>query len=317
MLAFFLGLLKIIGIILLIIILVILLLAGVVLLVPIKYCGEGLLTDEKKQVKARITWLCKLVRVKLDYSFPDKPLVSVKILCFELMKKKEKAQKKEKKPKESKKSGETKAKREKNKKKEKYHPAVNSALLEAAEAEEALKIEKETNKIETNVPAKNSETIKGNNETEKQDEAGNKIEKIIFKIQGLCDKIKHIIDNINYYLDILEEENTQNLLKDAWKSILKILKSIKPKVFKLNVLFGFDTPDTTGRVYGYYCMMMPWLCDDISVEADFEQKVINADFYMKGKITILTIVVNGLRIVFDKRLKPVIDKIKNGGKNNE
>ena len=71
MLAFLLGLLKIIGIILLIILLVVLILVTIVLLVPIKYYGEGILTDEKKQVRAKITWLFKLIRVKLDYSFPE------------------------------------------------------------------------------------------------------------------------------------------------------------------------------------------------------------------------------------------------------
>ncbi len=306
MLAFLLGLLKIIGIILLIILLVVLILVTIVLLVPIKYYGEGILTDEKKQVRAKITWLFKLIRVKLDYSFPEKPLISVKILCFELMKAKDKTQKKEKKSKEPKKP-----KKEKKRKKEKYHPAVNSALLDAAEAEEK---EKEVKEAGNKDMAEAQQAIK---EQQEPEETENKIEKIIFKIQGLYDKINHIIDNINCYLDILEEKDTQELLKDAWSSILKILESIKPKKLRLNALLGFDSPDTTGRVFGYYCMLMPWLSDNICVDADFEQKIINGDFYLKGKITILTIVVNGLRIVLDKRLKPLIKKIKNGGKNNE
>lgn len=315
MLAFLLGLLKIIGIILLIILLVVLILVTIVLLVPIKYYGEGILTDEKKQVKAKITWLFKLIRVKLDYSFPEKPLISVKILCFELMKAKDKTQKKEKKSKEPKKPKKEKAQKEKKRKKEKYHPAGNSALLGAAEAEEKEKVVKEA--VNVNRPIDMAEAQQAIKEQQEPEETENKIEKIIFKIQGLYDKINHIIDNINCYLDILEEKDTQELLKDAWSSILKILESIKPKKLRLNALIGFDSPDTTGRVFGYYCMLMPWLSDNICVDADFEQKIINGDFYLKGKITILTIVVNGLRIVLDKRLKPLIKKIKNGGKNNE
>lgn len=315
MLAFLLGLLKIIGIILLIILLVVLILVTIVLLVPIKYYGEGILTDEKKQVRAKITWLFKLIRVKLDYSFPEKPLISVKILCFELMKAKDKTQKKEKKSKEPKKPKKEKAQKEKRRKKEKYHPAVNSALLDAAEAEKKEKEVKEAGNV--NRPKDMAEAQQAIKEQQEPEETENKIEKIIFKIQGLYDKINHIIDNINCYLDILEEKDTQELLKDAWSSILKILESIKPKKLRLNALIGFDSPDTTGRVFGYYCMLMPWLSDNICVDADFEQKIINGDFYLKGKITILTIVVNGLRIVLDKRLKPLIKKIKNGGKNNE
>ena len=75
MLAFLLGLLKIIGIVLLVILLVVLVLVAIVLFVPIRYQAEGTIDEEKKQAKARVTWLCKLVRLKLDYRFPDKRML--------------------------------------------------------------------------------------------------------------------------------------------------------------------------------------------------------------------------------------------------
>lgn len=315
MLAFLLGLLKIIGIALLVILLVVLVLVAIVLFVPIRYQAEGTIDEEKKQAKARVTWLCKLVRLKLDYRFPDKPLISFKILWIELLKeKKPKKPKKEKQPKEPKEAKEKRLKKEKQKK-EKYRPEVNDALLEAADAEN--KAIEAKNKDEMSDASKEEAKVNGASdmmEQTEENEAGDKIEKIIFKIQGLYDKINKIVDNIHYYLDILEEEETQGLIKDAWCSILKILNSIKPKIFRINAIIGFDMPDTTGRVYGYYCMLMPWLSDDINIEPDFEQKIINGDIYIKGKIRMVTIAVNGLRIVFDKRLKPLIKKIKNGGK---
>ncbi len=315
MLAFLLGLLKIIGIVLLVILLVLLVLVAVVLLVPIKYQAEGTICEEKKQALVRITWLCKLVRMKFDYHFPDKPLISFKILWFELLKeKKPKKPKKEKAPKEPKAAKEKKPQKEKQKK-EKYHPAVNVALLEAADAENAAKEAKETaEKADATIEKPIENKVNDFAEPESTKESENKIEKIIFKIQGLYDKINKIISKIDYYLDVLEEDETQGLIKDAWKSLLKILNSIKPKVFRLNAIVGLDMPDTTGRVYGYYCMLMPWLSEDICIEPDFEQKIIDGEIYIKGKIRILTIVVNALRIAFDKRLKPLIKKIKNGGK---
>lgn len=318
MLAFLLGLLKIIGIVLLVILLVLIVVAAVVLLVPIKYQAEGTVNEEKKQAKAKVTWLCKLIRLKLDYNFPNKPLISFKILWIELLKeKKPKKPKKEKKPKEPKVSKAAKEKKPKKEKqnKEKYHPAVNIALLEAADAEAAAKEAKEAaeeREISSEKPKVNTDASVMIHEDAV--ESGNKIEKIIFKIQGLYDKINKIIKNINYYLDVLEEDETRGLIKDAWESVRKILNSIKPKVFRINGIVGFDMPDTTGRVYGYYCMLMPWLSDNINLEPDFEQKMINGDIYVKGKIKLLTIIVNSLRVVFDKRLKPLITKIKNGGK---
>ena len=264
MLAFLLGLLKIIGIVLLVILLVLLLLVAVVLLVPIKYQTEGSIGEEKKLVKASVTWLCKLIRMKLDYSFSDKPLISFKILWIELLKeKKPKKPKKEKEQREPKAAKEKKPKKEKQKK-EKYHPAINSALLDVADGEVSARdtVVKEQEKTAENPCTSTGKPIEnqGNEYSEPNDttESEDKIEKIIFKIQALYDKINKIIDNVHYYLDILEEDETQGLIKDAWGTILKILNSIKPKVLRINAIVGFDMPDTTGRIYGYYCMLMPW-----------------------------------------------------------
>ena len=75
-------------------------------------------------------------------------------------------------------------------KKEKYHPAVNVALLEAADAEAAAKEAKEKAEATSEKPIDNMGV--DTNEQEEHIESANKIEKIIFKIQGLYDKINKI-----------------------------------------------------------------------------------------------------------------------------
>lgn len=317
---YLLGILKIIGMILLILLVVVLVLLAIVLFVPIRYKAEGILEDENKTAKATATWCCKIVRMKLDYNFPQKPLLSLKVFWIELLKEKKAKKKKEKTPKATKKKEESKKPKEKKKpKKEKYHPAINSALLEAAEAEEAAKTEKEKHSVVGVDKRENTNTEKNEADSEsgQNNNLTNKFEKIVFKIQSIYDKINKIINQINYYWEIFQEKETQGLLKDAWTSIRKMLLSIKPREFLLNARIGFDSPDTTGKIYGYYCMMMPWITEDICLEPDFEEKAMDVKFFAKGKIRLITIVINGLRIVFDKRLKPLINKMKNGGKSNE
>lgn len=320
MLAFLLGLLKIIGIVLLVLLLVLLALVVIVLFVPIKYYAEGVFADNEKRASADITWFCKFVKFKLSYLFPEKPVISLKILGFELLKEHDKKQKKIKVPKELKqikKENKKYSKKQKTKKKERkgnYHPVINTAFLGTAEAENKERNEEKTEVVIQDAVMNDDNLNDDINDFDDEYVYENKIEKIIFKIHALYDKIIDIINNINYYLDIWEQEDTQDLLKEAWNSLKKILISIKPKAYKLDCLYGFETPDTTGRVYGYYCMLLPWLGDNVYVEADFEQKIINADGYIKGKISLLTILVNVLRILFDKRLMPLINKLKNGGK---
>lgn len=319
MIAFLLGLLKIIGIVLLILLITVVLLILIILFVPIRYCAEGHLGIEDKTGKASITWLAKIVRIVFNYKFPEKPYLSVKVFGIDIMKmlntppkngtqsdtmvSKELNEIKKK----NRKNG--KCKPEKKEKKQKYHPAVNIALLEAADAEAAAK--EEALKKETSVNREEAFISKTTDLSKK-----NKFEKIIFKITGIYDKIIHIWNNIEYYISVFEEPDTKSLLKDAWISVSKILNSVKPQKFRLYAEVGFDYPDTTAKVYGYYCMVMPWLSDDIVLTPVFEEKIIDAEIYISGKIRLITILINGLRIVFDKRLKPLLKKIKNGGSKN-
>lgn len=335
MILFILGLLKIIGIILLCLLVLLLLISAIVLWVPIRYTAKGEWNDANKQFSVAVTWMGKLIRFKLDYQFPNKPLTSLKILWMDILKildgkKKTTAEKVPKKKKERGNKGvreKIKHIKEKKKKKEKYHPAINSALLEAAEAEEAAKNNEIIGQAESVSIEEESIVSENGNIKEMSQDDGEKIQEnkatfeeknkgIIFKIQSIYDKIVGIINSISYYLDVLDEKETRGLIAEGWKTIRKILHSIKPKEYKVDAVFGFETPDTTGRVFGYYCMLSPWIPEGISIEPEFEEKVLNGEVYLKGKITIFVIVRNAIHIMFDKRLKPLINKLKNGGKKN-
>lgn len=323
MLGILLGLLKIIGIILLVLLITLIVLVSIVLLVPIRYSAKGHLGDEEKVINANITWLCKLIRVKMDYKHPEKPVLSLKVLWIDIMKLMEKKKnsgkpKKIKVPKELKQIKKQKTTKEKvnkePKKKEKYHPAVNLELLEAADAE-ATEKEAKLKPVEKKEEQKVVEKIEECPATEKLS-FEEKIEKILFKISNIYDKIMNIMDKAEYYIGIYEDKETQSLLKDSWEVVCKILKSIRPKVFQLEANLGFDSPETTGKVYGYYCMAMPWLGDDITLEPVFEEKTMDMHFNLKGRIRLLTILINALKIALDKRLKRLIHKLKNGGNKN-
>ena len=96
MLAFLLGVLKVIGIVLLIIILLILLLLAIVLFVPIRYKGNGVINDTEKSVQVKITWLLHALSVKINYKHPDKPDILIKVLGIQIGKKENKPKKEKK-----------------------------------------------------------------------------------------------------------------------------------------------------------------------------------------------------------------------------
>lgn len=310
MIAFLLGLLKIIGITLLVVLILLLVIVGIVLFVPIRYGGNGQITEDKKEASAKVTWLLRAVQCRVDYNFPEKPVICVKVLGIDILKLLQKQ--KDQKTSDTEVTGKHSAPKEKKPAKAKKNaPGINMSLLEPESIEEAPKTQTVTAQKDESkkapVPKATTE------EAPKEKEAKEKVP-LQEKLQTIIDKVKNIIYNINYYMDVLQEEESKQLISDAWEAIMKILKSICPRVFQVNGEFGFATPDTTGKVYGMYAMVLPMLGEHVVLEPNFDEQVIRGKIVLKGRITIFVIVVNALRIVFDKRLQPLIRKLKHGGK---
>ena len=146
------------------------------------------------------------------------------------------------------------------------------------------------------------------------EQASDKTNNLIEKIQSIFVKIKDIWDNITHYIEILQEEDTKTLIAHCFHVSGGLLKHIRPGKMKVNAVIGFDSPDITGKIYGFLCMLYPYYGNDIHIIPDFENKILEVDLFIRGRIYICTLLWHGLRILLHKKLFKVIHKFKNGGK---
>ena len=172
--------------------------------------------------------------------------------------------------------------------KEEKQPATPS--VQNAEAEDAARQAEETG-------------------TQKTDR-GSSEKKARFTISGLCDKMEKIRDNAEYYKERLTAEENRLFLKRTKERIFAVLKSIKPKVLTARVVCGTGSPDTTGYVCAVYGMLYPVIEDRISFTADFENKVLDGELSVKGKVRVATLVRHGIKILLDKQLKVFLKEMK-------
>lgn len=172
--------------------------------------------------------------------------------------------------------------------KEEKQPATPS--VQNAEAEDAARQAEKT----------------GTQETDR----GSSEKKARFTISGLCDKMENIRDNVEYYKERLTAEENRLFLKRTKERIFAVLKSIKPKVLTARVVCGTGSPDTTGYVCAVYGMLYPVIEDRISFTADFENKVLDGELSVKGKVRVATLVRHGIKILLDKQLKVFLKEMK-------
>ena len=309
-----LKILMVIGILLLVLLGLALGVLLLVLFVPIVYRVSGSKDQEKKELKAKVRWLFGLLRA--DCSYPEPGRFTVKLLWKTLYD-----------------SGQD---NEKSKMNHRKKDGDGHAGAKASDEEQNIPA---SNGEQENVGTKNSpkppaasESVlesseSSRNEGQKGAEKGDpasensvsqklhdRFQKIKYTIQDKYDKIKNIWENISYYAESLREENTLALWGHAKIRLLKILKSIRPRHIKADVLFGADSPDTTGYAFGLYSMLSPYLGTKVCLTPDFTRAVLEGRFAVSGHITTFVILWNALKIVFDKKLHLFIKRMKAGRK---
>ena len=85
----------------------------------------------------------------------------------------------------------------------------------------------------------------------------------------------------------------------------------------LNARIGTGSPDTTGYLYGIYGMLLPKLGKGVCVTPDFEQAIVEGDLKASGHFTVACVLFHSLRLVLDRRLRQLINKIRQYQKNQK
>lgn len=317
-----LRILSIIGILLLVLLGMALLALLLVLFWPVTYRIKGEKGSEKLVVAARADWLFGLIRIR--YLYPEPGSVVVKLLWKTLAD----TGRQKKTSEESREAGtaEGSVQKENAEPEDKPVPAGDGTSAEAAEPEGS---ESEGNEAEGGVESEGGTESEGRAEAEETTAAdpssseskpfsrvSEKIQKIKYTILKIYDKIKEIWANITYYTALLQEEDTLLLWKHVKLRLGKILRNIRPRHIRANVLFGTGAPDTTGYVFGIYGMLLPVLGKDVCVTPDFDRTVLEGTVDVSGHITLWTLAWNALKLLLDKKLKLFIKKMKAGRKEN-
>lgn len=286
-----------------------------VLFVPFAYRASGNKDGEKKELKAKVRWLFGLLRA--DYCYPEPGRFTVKLLWIKLC---DSGQDNEKKPKKDRR------KKEGGQSAGSESPEGEQGASETHEKPETVgsdNISEPPAVSESMSNSPGSGQDEGQREAKKADPASedsfsqklqDRIEKIRYTIRDKYDKIKKIWENISYYAELLREENTLALWGHVKIRLLKILKSIRPRHIKADVLFGADSPDTTGYAFGVYGMLSPYLGSKVCLTPDFTQAILEGRFEVSGHITVSVILWNALKVVFDRKLHLFIKRMKAGRK---
>ncbi|MCI8692359.1 MAG: DUF2953 domain-containing protein [Lachnospiraceae bacterium] len=339
-----LKLLAILGILLLILFGLFLLVLLLILFCPVTYRVRGRRDTESLELSVKIKWLAGFLSAR--YRYPEPGRIKVKLLCFPLYDMKIPPDKAADAGKEKASPGEETNAVGKNS----AQKLLQTETAEEAEDSKERTADHSRNESEPNTEdkaaggtgavretteegragteeASDTEGIAGQEEAAGTEEAAGdsgtesnsgkagkffeKIKKIKYTIQGIYDKIKRIWENISYYTALLRDEDTKELFAHVMHVSGKALKSIRPRRIKADIVFGTGAPDTTGYLYGVYCMLTASMRKrEFLVTPDFERRIFQGEFDLAGHVCMGILLLNGLRLLMDKKLHIFIGKIK-------
>lgn len=123
------------------------------------------------------------------------------------------------------------------------------------------------------------------------------------KLFGLKDKAADIKNKVSIIKEFIFSEYVKGIICIVHGNVLKLLKKIKPKKLKSDIIFGLGDPCLTGEVLGGIAVFMAITGIRVNIVPDFERQVFEGKLEAVGKIRLFTFIRIALGIIISKEWK--------------
>ncbi len=325
MLAGFLAVLKIIGIVLICILAFLLVLILLVLFVPIFYRADyvvpGMDLDEgfdveKVNASARFSWLLFVIRGGIE--FPVDKTFTLRVFGIKILPK-------------NKKAGEEEAKEDKKEKnKDKDKDKKEDAGEGGAQNSESKDPGKEENASEQTDQTAAADTLQeaadqsADMDTSKEDDEKSFLDVLWSIFDGIdnflktpinvFEKMQYTISRVCGKIDMIKSTIESDIFKRAFDlvkdKLFKVIKMILPDKTSIDLLLGTGDPASMAELMGVYGALYPVLFGKVRLTPDFEDKIVASEGHIKGHITIFTIVYCAAICFFNKDVRKTVKRFK-------
>ena len=310
--------LKCAGIFLLFLLALVLLLILLVLFVPVRYSGRGVY-ETAPEAQVRVSWLLKLVNVRLNYKNGIDAEARLGFLKLWSMKTGPEGNAEDTAGTEYTDDEFAEALEQ-----EESSPAAGEGShAEPAHAEPAAETHGESAAAAQEVPAAEfhheavpEEETAGPAPRKKKRKYTGTPETIDEKFEKIMDKVYSVKDKIDEGIAFLNEESTRRLILLLKKKLFRLLKEIRPRDYGGEVRFGFSDPFTTGQAASAAAVLYPVYQDRIHVEPRFDREELFADLSLKGHVRLFPFAAAAAQIWFNRDFQKVFKRLKNRKKDD-
>jgi hypothetical protein len=299
------GILKLLVLILLGILGLILLVVLLVLLVPIRYEAEGSCHEQgTPQADVCVSWFLHLIHIRA--SFRDHRELWVRICGFKVFSTEEKKKKKKKRH-----------RRKRKKKASLQEPEMQEAKTAEAESEEVNP--EKTSPVEMYPEETISEEPETTGNSEKRSfsfvEFYDKLKSILQRLpksvyeriqriyEAARDKYQMVSEKKQRFMSFLDNEDNRKTLRLLKRQGFRLVRHVFPRRLQGEIRFGFDDPYTTGQILTWISPFYGLYAGKINLIPVFEEKILDGQLSLKGRIRLGTILALVVRVLLDENFR--------------
>jgi hypothetical protein len=119
---------------------------------------------------------------------------------------------------------------------------------------------------------------------------------------------------IKYYWKVLNHPSVKPTLKLFWDLMIKFMKHVWPRKWRLKIKYGDEDPYLTGRVHGYICMARGLFGREIDFTPVWDEDVFEFDGYVSGRVQLIVFLMFAFKIFANRHLRKLVILIIKGGK---
>lgn len=135
--------------------------------------------------------------------------------------------------------------------------------------------------------------------------------RIKYTFQKICDKIKKLTETKDKFVDFITDETHKNAWTRVRKEIKRLFWRLNPKQLELDLHFGFEDPSITGKTLAVFGILYPITTDHVQLRPDFEQKILEGEGRIKGRIRVAYFVSTMLHLLLDKHVRMTYKDVRN------
>lgn len=117
------------------------------------------------------------------------------------------------------------------------------------------------------------------------------------------DKLKKKIDDIKM---ISNDEANKEMVRLLYSQLKALFKEIMPVKYKINIHYGCDDPYRTGQLLMYISVFYGLSGINMNITPDFNEKILEGDIYIKGRVRICKLLMIVFRVYRNKRFRELV-----------